>query len=65
MTKIQMSLVNLSKPQRDVLEICYIEGHSHQQAAKMLNMALGTLKTHARRGLIALRKQMENLEGKI
>ena len=65
MTKIQISLANLSKPQREVLEICYIEGHSHQQAAKMLNMALGTVKTHARRGLISLRKQMESLGGDI
>ena len=36
-----------------------------QQAAEKLYLALGTVKTHARRGLIALRKQMGTSKGEV
>ena len=59
---IQMALANLSDSQRQVLELCYVEGFSHKDAAKQLDLPLGTVKTHARRGLMALKSQMTKLD---
>lgn len=56
--QVQLALANLSEQQRKVLELCYIDGLSHHETAKTLNLPLGTVKTHARRGLIAMRSQM-------
>ena len=59
---LQIALANLSDSQRQVLEICYVEGLSHKDASKQLGLPLGTIKTHARRGLIELKSQMTKLD---
>lgn len=54
-------LGTLRKEQREVIELS-VRGFSHEQIAKQTGMPLGTVKTHVRRGLIALREAMsENL----
>lgn len=42
-----------------VILIVYFEGYSHAEAAKKLDMPLGTLKSRVRQALIELRKMMK------
>ncbi len=54
-----MELLSTLRPeQQQVLRLAIVQGLSHDQIAKMTGMPLGTVKTHARRGLIALREAM-------
>jgi len=48
----------LSPDQQRVLRLSIQQGLSHENIAGALGMPLGTVKTHARRGLIRLRKMM-------
>ncbi|GAB3727475.1 sigma-70 family RNA polymerase sigma factor [Silanimonas algicola] len=45
----------LSTPQREVLQLLFGEDLSHAEAAQRLGWPLGTVKSHARRGLALLR----------
>lgn len=57
---------NLRPEQQQVLQLSIIEGYSHQEIAEALKMPLGTVKTHARRGLIQAREilGLSDLENK-
>ncbi len=62
------AMKNLRPEQRQVLHLSIVEGLSHQEIADTLEMPLGTVKTHARRGLMQVREILdsngsENLEG--
>lgn len=52
---IQNALHALSEVQQQVLRLIYTDDLSHQDIAKRLNLPLGTVKSHCRRGLAALR----------
>lgn len=52
-------LASLRPEQQQVLRLALGKGYSHDQIARTLNMPLGTVKTHVRRGLIALREAMQ------
>jgi RNA polymerase sigma factor (sigma-70 family) len=56
------AMKNLRPEQRQILHLSIIQGFSHQEIADALNMPLGTVKTHARRGLIQVRELL-GLEG--
>lgn len=58
--KVQKALEHLASVQRQVLELSYFEGMSQSEIAKRLNIPLGTVKTHSRRGLLQLRKNLHN-----
>lgn len=47
---------NLRPEQRQILHLSIVQGFSHQEIADALKMPLGTVKTHARRGLIEVRE---------
>jgi RNA polymerase sigma-70 factor (ECF subfamily) len=47
---------NLRPEQRQVLHLSIVQGFSHQEIADNLKMPLGTVKTHARRGLLEVRE---------
>ena len=49
----------LRPEQRQVLELSITEGLSQSQIAETTNMPLGTVKTHARRGLMKLRELLD------
>lgn len=49
-------LGTLREEQQRVLRLAILQGVSHDQIAKITGMPLGTVKTHVRRGLIALRE---------
>ena len=59
--KVKQALETLSLNQRQILELAYYEGLSQSEIAKRLNIPLGTVKTHSRRGLLRLRKNLQNL----
>jgi RNA polymerase sigma-70 factor (ECF subfamily) len=50
------ALARLSEEQRTVLRLSVFEGLSYPEIGEHLSMPLGTVKTHARRGLIRLRE---------
>lgn len=47
---------NLRPEQRKVLQLSIFQGLSHQEIADLTGMPIGTVKTHARRGLIQIRE---------
>jgi len=51
-------LGKLEEKQKEVIEIVYLEGYSHSEAAKRLNIPLGTVKTRIRMGLKKLRAEL-------
>lgn len=53
---IQKALQGLSEIQQKVLRLAYTQDLSHQDIASTLNLPLGTVKSHCRRGLAALRE---------
>ena len=57
--ELQICIARLSEKQRLIIEKCYLQGKTQQQIAEDLAMPLGSVKTNARRGLIAIRKMLE------
>ncbi|GAA6758000.1 sigma-70 family RNA polymerase sigma factor [Thermus oshimai] len=56
--RIQRALKRLGPEERRVIVLLYYQGHSHQEAAELLGIPLGTLKTWARRALLRLREEL-------
>lgn len=54
----------LKPEQQHVLRLAVCDGWSHQQIADRLHMPLGTVKTHVRRGLIRVRKMLDEDQAK-
>lgn len=50
------AMKDLRPEQRQVLHLSIVQGLSHQEIADYLQMPLGTVKTHARRGLMQVRE---------
>lgn len=44
------ALQQLSQPQQLAIRLCFEEGFSHDEAAEIMGIPLGTLKTHVNRG---------------
>ena len=62
-SEIQQALEQLSTKERDVLRMAYYQGLSQSEIAKQLNIALGTVKSRSRRGLLKLRQALINFRG--
>ena len=56
--RARVAMAQLSDPQREALELAFYEGLTHVQIADRLDVALGTVKTRIRDGLIRLRTVM-------
>ena len=52
------ALAQLRPEQRQVLDLALGEGRTHQEIAAAIGIPLGTVKSHARRGLIRLREML-------
>ena len=57
--ELQLCLAKLSEKQRQIIEQCYLQGKTQQQIAEEMAMPLGSVKTNARRGLMAIRQMLE------
>jgi RNA polymerase sigma-70 factor (ECF subfamily) len=57
--RAERALRQLSEDQQRVLRMSIMHGLSHEQIARATDMPLGTVKTHIRRGLIRVRKVLE------
>ena len=53
--RVSDAMAQLRPGQREVLELSLVHGRSHQQIAESTGYALGTVKSHARRGLMRVR----------
>lgn len=54
--RVRELLAQLKCEERQVLELIFFRGLSQSETGEMLNMPLGTVKTHSRRGLLRLRE---------
>ena len=52
------ALRSLKPEQQQVLQLSIVQGLSHQEIADVTGMPLGTVKTHARRGIIQAREML-------
>ncbi|NIM61501.1 MAG: RNA polymerase subunit sigma-24, partial [Acidobacteria bacterium] len=53
-------LIRKLKPeQQRIIQLAVYHGQTHQSIADTLNMPLGTVKTHLRRGLLRIRSAMQ------
>ena len=58
-TAIHAALGELTAQQRRLVELAFLREQSHQEIAAAEGLPLGTVKSHIRRGLIALRAALE------
>jgi RNA polymerase sigma-70 factor (ECF subfamily) len=56
---LEKALALLSLPQRASLTMCFALGYSHEEAAAILEMPVGTLKSHIARGRERVRQLLE------
>ncbi|HEY9768348.1 MAG TPA: sigma-70 family RNA polymerase sigma factor [Coleofasciculaceae cyanobacterium] len=59
--EVQQALKQLSTQEQQVLRMAYYQDLSQSEIAKQLNIALGTVKSRSRRGLLKLRQALINL----
>lgn len=55
---IARAMAQLTEPQRLVIHLCLQRDFTHAEAADILNMPIGTVKTHVNRGRAALQRLM-------
>lgn len=61
---LREAVEGLSEPRRSVLRLAYVEDRTQEDIAARLDLPLGTVKSHMRRGLLQLRRELvEGWEG--
>jgi RNA polymerase sigma-70 factor (ECF subfamily) len=60
-TEIAAAFQNLPAQFRTILSLRHLQELSYQEIADLLQLPLGTVKTHLRRGRAALKKELEKL----
>ncbi len=63
--QVEEQLQELSAIERTVLVLYHQEERSYEQIAAVLNMPVGTIRTHLHRGRKKLREKMQQAEGRI
>lgn len=62
-SRVAQALEQLRPEQKRMLELSIAEGLSHQQISATTGVALGTVKSHVRRGLMRVRELLADEEG--
>ena len=57
--RLRSALQQLTALQRDAVVLTFLDGYTHEQAARLLCVPLGTLKTRVRAGVMRLRHHLE------
>lgn len=57
--QLRRTVDRLSLVQRDAVALTYLDGYSHQEAAELLKIPLGTLKSRIRLGVASLRQLLD------
>lgn len=57
--QLRGAIRHLSDRQRDAVVLTYLDGYTHEQAAVLLSVPLGTLKTRVRAGVMTLRHHLD------
>lgn len=57
-------IATLKPEQQHVIRLAVYEGHTHQSIADALQIPLGTVKTHLRRGLLKVREAMRKSDAR-
>jgi RNA polymerase sigma-70 factor (ECF subfamily) len=57
--KASQALESLPQPQRMVLRLFIVSGHTHEQISAATGVPLGTVKSHIRRGLARVREEVQ------
>ena len=57
---LREALSQLSEPRRTVLHLAYVEDRTQEDIANRLDLPLGTVKSHMRRGLLQLRRDLRD-----
>jgi RNA polymerase sigma-70 factor (ECF subfamily) len=58
--KVTEALRRLSDPQREAIELAFYRGWSHEEISRASGQPLGTVKSHIRRGMLALRQLLKD-----
>lgn len=56
---VRHAVERLEEPRRSVFALAYVHDRSHEEIAALLDLPLGTVKSHLRRGLVSLRRELE------
>lgn len=56
---LEKAMAKLSLPERAALTLCFALGYTNEEAAEILNVPVGTLKSHIQRGRDRLRRHLE------
>lgn len=59
--EIEKAMGALKIEERSALTLCFSQGYTHEEAAEIMAMPLGTLKSHVARGKIKLAKALNHL----
>ena len=59
---IHDALAALGDPRATILRLVYLEDRTHDEVARRLDLPLGTVKSHVRRGLERLRAVFEEVD---
>lgn len=58
---LQYELSRLGPPREDVVRLAVLDGFTHVEIARRLDLPIGTVKSHLRRGLTLLRERLEEV----
>lgn len=58
--RMSQALHGLSDPQREAIELAFYRGWSHEEISRASGQPLGTVKSHIRRGMLALRQRLKD-----
>lgn len=62
-TRVRIALADLPAPQREAVELSFLEGLSHPEISTRLGEPLGTIKTRIRSGLLRMRDSLREAAG--